>query len=125
MSHISRIKTKLFVKEFLLKAIEDLGYTYEEGDLMLNGLGGNHVQIQIKIPLRLSYDIGFRHTPQGYEIVADWWGVRGVKQPDFISRLSQRYAYHATRASLEAKGFALVEETNQEGAIHLTLRRMA
>jgi len=125
LSHITRIKTKIVEKQFLLHALEDLGYPYEEGDLTISGFGANKTKADIKIKLRLSNDIGFRHTSQGYEIIADWWGVRGVNQKDFTARIMQRYAYHTTRAKLESQGFSLIEETAKDGQIHLTLRRMA
>ncbi|HVP20640.1 MAG TPA: DUF1257 domain-containing protein [Anaerolineaceae bacterium] len=124
MSHISRIKTKMEVKEFILKALEDLGYRYEESGQITSGLG-EKTQVDIKINLRLSYDIGLKATPNGYEIVADWWGVRGVKRNEFSDRLMQRYAYHATKAKLEEQGFTLVSEENQKnGQIRLVLRRV-
>ncbi len=125
MSHITRIKTQIVEKEFLLQALTDLGYRYEEGDLEIHAAGTARAKVQIKVLLRMSLDIGLRHTPQGYEIVGDWWGVRGIKQAEFTNALMQRYAYLATRARLEAQGFALVEETNQDGQMHLTLRRAA
>lgn len=126
MSHISRIKTQMVEREFLLKAISDLGYAFEEGELEIGGFGTARAQVEIKIPLRLSGDIGFRNTPTGYEVVADWWGVRGVKREEFTNTLLQRYAYHATRARLEAQGFTLVEEaTTETGQIRLVLRRAA
>ena len=86
---------------------------------------GEKTQVDIKIHMRLSYDIGLRSTPNGYEIVADWWGVRGVKRQELTDKLMQRYAYHATRAKLEEQGFSLVSEENQEnGQIRLVLRRV-
>ncbi len=124
MSHISRIKTRMEVKEYLLKAIEDLGYKYEEGDLTLNGFT-DRVHVDVKIPMRLSFDIGFRSTLNGFEIIADWWGVRGINRKEFTDKLMQRYAYHAAKAKLEEQGFSLVSEENQaDGQIHLLLRRM-
>jgi hypothetical protein len=124
MSHISRLKTKMEVKEYILKALEDLGYTYEEGGQTISGLG-DRANVDIKVHLRMSYDIGLKATPNGYEIVADWWGVRGVKRKEFSDRLMQRYAYHATKAKLEEQGFALVSEENQDnGQIRLVLRRI-
>jgi hypothetical protein len=125
LSHITRLKTQMMEKEHLLRALEDLGYHYEEGDLEIRSAGTEKTRVEVKVSLRMSYDIGFRRGPTGYEVVADWWGVRGVNQKDFTTRLQQRYAYHATRAKLEAQGFSLVEETNKDGQIHLTLRRMA
>ena len=124
MSHISRIKTRMEVKEYLLKAIEDMGYKFEEGNLPLSGFV-DHVYVDVKIPMRLSFDIGFRSTSKGYEIIADWWGVRGIKRKEFTDKLMQRYAYHAAKAKLEEQGFSLVSEENQaDGQIRLVLRRM-
>ena len=126
MSHISRIKTQMVEKEFLLKALKDLGYPYEEGDLEVKGFGGQHTPVEIKLPLRLSNDIGFHKSGQAYEIVADWYGVRNLKQKEFTEHVMQRYAYHATCSKLEEQGFTLVNEENQkDGQIRLVLRRMA
>ena len=74
----------------------------------------------------MSYDIGLRKKENSYEIVADWFGVRGINQKEFTQRLMQRYAYHATRAKLEQQGFNMVEEKVEEtGQIRIVLRRMA
>jgi hypothetical protein len=126
MSHFSRLKTQIVDKEYLLQALKDLGYTVEEGDLRISGFGGQAAKVDLKISVRLSNDIGFRKVNGAYEVVADWWGVRGVKQKDFINQLMQRYAYIATRVKLEQQGFSLVEEqTAENGQIRLVLRRMA
>lgn len=126
MSHFSRIRTKMVVKEYIFKALTDLGFTFEEGEnLEVRGFGGQKTKVEIKIPLKLSYDLGLRPHENGYEIVADWFGVRGIKQHEFTQQLNQRYAYHAALAKLENQGFTLVEEKAEEaGQIRLTLRRM-
>src|SRR5262249_29060563 len=84
-------------------------------------------RVEIKVPTRQAgYDIGFRRTEAGYEVVADWYGIRGIEQKDFVRRLQQRYAYHAARARLEEQGFSLVSEESQaDGRVHLVLRRLA
>jgi hypothetical protein len=126
MSHFTRIKTRMVERAHLLAALRDLGYTPQEGEVQARGFAGGRAQVEIKIPTRGGYDIGFRPTAEGYEVVADWWGVRGVKQKTFVEQLTQRYAYHAARAKLEEQGFALVtEEKQSDGRIHLVLRRMA
>lgn len=126
MSHFSRIQTKMVEKDFILQALKDLGFAYEEGQQEVRGFGGQKTEVDIRIPLKLSYDVGLRHTAEGYTLVADWFGVRGVNQKDFTNRLMQRYAYHATRAKLEQQGFDMVEETVEEtGQIRIVLRRMA
>jgi hypothetical protein len=126
MSHFTRIKTQMVEQEYLKQALKDLGYTYQEGDVKIRGFGGKRTQVQIKVPTKnRGYDIGFRKVGEVYEVVADWWGIRGIKQKLFIQQVSQRYAYHAARTKLEEQGFALVSEKVQDGnRIHLVLRRM-
>jgi hypothetical protein len=127
MSHFSRIKTRIVEKEYLLDALKDLGYEYEEGDQKIRGFGGNQTPVQIRVKARrFGNDIGLRQNGDTWEIVADWWGVVGMKQKEFSQQLFQRYAYHAAKAQLAAQGFNLVsEEVGQEGRIHMVLRRTA
>ncbi|HZY87112.1 MAG TPA: DUF1257 domain-containing protein [Gemmataceae bacterium] len=125
MSHFSRIKTRMVERQHLLAALRDLGHTPEEGDVKARGFGIGKAKVEIKVPTKSGYDIGFRHTEQGYEVVADWWGVKGTQQKDFLQKLQQRYAYHAARAKLEEQGFTLVSEEQEGGRIRLVLRRMA
>lgn len=126
MSHFTRIKTQMAVKEYLLHALKELGHAYVEGTAEIRGFGGRKMQVEIRLPRPAGYDIGFRKEDAGYECVADWWGVRGTSQEQFLQPLTRRYAYHAARARLEEKGFSLVsEETSADGRVHLVLRRVA
>ncbi|MBI3946290.1 MAG: DUF1257 domain-containing protein [Armatimonadetes bacterium] len=127
MSHFTRIKTQMVEKEPLMRALRDLGYAPEEGAVTVRGWGGRRAGVEIRVPTgRLGYDIGFRKVGGAYECVADWWGVRGIRQDRFLQQVTQRYAYHAAREKLEAQGFTLAaEETTADGRIHLVLRRMA
>lgn len=127
MSHFSRIKTQMKDKDLVLKTLSDLGFSYEDAEgLTVRGFLGEGMPVDIKIPLKGSYDVGLRKRETGYELVADWFGVRGLNQQDFTEKLNQRYAYHATRSRLEEQGFDLVEEAVEEtGQIRLVLRRMA
>ena len=125
MSHISKIKTRIVEKEFLLAALADLGYSVEQGDLSISGFRGQTTPVEVLIKLPLSNDIGFRKEGDHYVIVADWYGVHGLTSRTFSNQLAQRYAYHATKAKLEEQGFSLVQESNEKGKIHLVLRRTA
>lgn len=126
MSHFSRINTKMDEKKYVLMALKDLGFSIEEGEQKVRGFSGQTMDVDIRVPLKLSYDIGLRKNGKSYEIVADWFGVRGINQKDFSQKLMQRYAYHATRDKLEEQGFAMVEEKVEEtGQIRIVLRRMA
>ncbi len=126
MSHFTRIKTQMVDKEYLKQALKDLGYAYEEGNVSIRGFAGQRTQVEIKVPTQSeSYDIGFRKPKDAYEVIADWWGIRGINRQKFLQQVTQRYAYYAARAKLEEQGFALVnEEVQAGGRIHLVLRRM-
>jgi hypothetical protein len=126
MSHFSKIKTRIVEREYLLSALEDLGYAYEVGQLEIKGFRENTETAEIRVQHANDYDIGFRLKGDRYELVADWWGISSITQKEFTNQLMQRYAYHAARAKLEAQGFDLVaEETGSRGSIRLVLRRTA
>lgn len=111
-------------QEYLIQALEDLDYACDEEDVTIRGFGRQSQQVDVRVKTR-GYDIGFRKVGKSYEIVADWWGVRGVNREKFLQQVTQRYAYHAARAKLEEQGFALTsEEIQEDGRIHLVLRRM-
>jgi len=123
VSHFSRIQTQLKDKKYLLQALQDLGYSFSEGDLTVKGFGGRKASASIVVHLPMSYDIGFTVQNGNYHIVADWIGVHGINRVKFINELSQRYAYHATRDKLEQQGFSVIEEKQEDGAVRILLRR--
>ena len=127
MSHFTRIKTHMVEKQYLVQALKDLGYAPDQGNLHVRGFGGRRSAVEIRVPTRgRGYDIGFRQVGGAYEVVADWWGIRGINRQQFVRQLVQRYAYHAARAKLEEQGFTLAaEETAADGSVHLLLRRIA
>lgn len=92
----------------------------------MRGYQGNRTEVEVKITTNSpGYDIGLRKTGDSYEVIADWWGIKNMTSQKFIQPLNQRYAYHAAKAKLEAEGFSLVSEQQEEGEkIHLVLRRM-
>lgn len=127
MSHFTRIKTQIVEKKYLIQSLQDLNYAYEEGNVEIRGYGGNRTAVEVKIPTNnRGYDIGFRKNGSGYEVIADWYGIRDINQKQFVQQVTQRYVYHATKEKLEEQGFALVaEEVERDGRVHLTLRRVA
>lgn len=126
MSHFTRMKTKIVKKDYLLKALRDLGYQPSEGKTRIRGFGGQETAVDIMIPTKnAGYDIGFRKTGQAFELVADWYGLSDIDPQQFLGQVQQRYTYHAVTSNMTAKGFEVVEEENQEdNTIHLTVRRV-
>lgn len=126
MSHFTTVKTQIVNKEQLKKALVDLQLSYQEGDVEIRGFGGNRMRVEIRVPTRNpGYDLGFRKQGESYELVADWWGIKDIKQEEFLKNLTQRYAYHVVKDQLEAQNFSLVtEEVQADRTIHITVRRM-
>lgn len=124
MSHFTRVRTQIVELDYLKRALTDLNYEYQVGHLTVRGFQGRRVAADVVVKTK-GYPIGFKKRDDTYDVVADWWGVRGVKRKQFLPQVMQRYAYHAARDKLEAQGFALVsEEVEEKGRVHLVLRRM-
>ena len=126
MSHFSTIQTKIVVKEYLKKALDDLKFNWEEGDLEVRGYQGNRTKAEIRIETgNQGYDIGFRKQGANYEVVADWYGIRNIKQEEFVQNVTQRYACNSVKGQLEQDGFTFVEDDVLENnTIHFSARRM-
>ncbi|MEW6418551.1 MAG: DUF1257 domain-containing protein [Nitrospirota bacterium] len=125
MSHFSRIKTRLVAKEYLIKALRDLGFQPKEGNVKIRGYNGRQTDVEVMaLTKNPGYDLGFRKTGDAYELVADWYGIKDINPETFLNQLQQRYAYHAVTSRMAEQGFEVVEEENLEDkSIHLTVRR--
>ena len=129
MSHFTTLKTKFVAVEPLIKALDDVRAQFHLGAIRRNaavsGWRGNTTTADLVLSTRhAGYDLGFRKQGETFELVADWYGITDYTQEKIVGAIAQRYAYHAVREQLSQQGFALVEEeTTQEQAIHLVLRR--
>jgi hypothetical protein len=135
MSHFTRLQTRLTDTEALRRALADMGFASVEVHAVaqpLVGFLGDRRQQTAEVIIRrkhigwLSNDIGFQRQEDGtFAAMISEYDRRRYSQ-EWLNRLTQRYAYHATRARLEGQGFDLVqEEKTPDGRIHLKLRRMA
>lgn len=126
MSHFTRLQTRLVQRQHVVQALQDLGYDVRQGGVEIQGYMGTRTAVDFMVPSGTpGYDIGFRQGGDGYEVVADWWGIKDLQQEVFLQRLTQRYAYCAVRRQLEEQGFTLVgEEQTAEEGLRLTLRRV-
>lgn len=136
MSHFSTIKTRLVERDYLLRALDDMGFKgkveVHEEPVPLHGFLGDRrrQKAEIVIPRkhvgRASNDVGFHRNPSGFYDAM----ISGFDQARFSSkwlgRLTQRYAYHAAVDKLREQGFEIVEETEEKsGQLNVTLRRVA
>jgi hypothetical protein len=136
MSHYSTIKTTIVRRDYLVRALEDMGFQgkvqVHDKAVRLRGYLGDwrrqkaEVVIPRKYVGRASNDLGFRQNEQGtYDaIISDY--DRRKYSSKWLGRLTQRYAYHAAVETLRQQGFEVVEETRQSGGeIQISLRRTA
>jgi hypothetical protein len=131
VSHFTTVKTKIKDLVCLVRAIEDLGYTFtkaeEHQQVKVKGYQGQTTDAVLAIHASKTYDIGVKLTAVGTcEFVADWWGVdttRGVSEDEFIKKLTQRYSYHKVMEEIRKKGYQIEsQETKEDQTIQVRVR---
>jgi len=125
MSHFSNIKTQLRNLSSLKSALGDLGLAWKQGPETVRGYRGETRSAELVIEQNNSYDVGFSWNGKEYELVADlqyWqqpWSVEG-----FLSRITQRYAYHTVVNESTNLGFQVTEtQKNEDGSLRLVVQR--
>jgi Protein of unknown function (DUF1257) len=125
MSHFSNIKTKIRNLESLTAALKDIGVDWKSGPQAVRGYQGDTRTAELVIQQENGYDIGFSSNGNEYELVADlqfWQQAWSVDR--FLSKVTQRYAYHTVLSEATKQGFQVAEERNQEdGSIRLVVQR--
>ena len=125
MSHFSKIKTSLKELSLLQKSLQDLGINWTTEVNTVSGYRDQKQFANLVIKQSNNYDIGFTWNGFEYQLVTDlqfWQQPWSVEL--FISKITQRYAYHSILKATTEKGFQTVEELTQEnGSIRLTLQR--
>jgi hypothetical protein len=126
VSHFTTLKTRIVSLEHLKAALTDLKMAFVDRPVSIRGYGGQTTQVELKVPTQSpGYDLGFRKQGDTYDLVADWWGIKDIRQGQFVQQLTQRYAYHVAKDQLEAQDFTVVEEAvEQDQTIHICVRRM-
>jgi len=113
MSHFTRIKTKITDKDFLIKALNLLGYSTQE-NVMLR-IGGDHGvgHVDEHVEVAITYDIGFRKVKDGtFHLVAEldtWEEPFPVER--FLQKVTQAYAKCIVQETVQEQGFEVVTES--------------
>jgi len=124
MSHITRIKTVMVEKQYLLKALQSMGYQVQERARSIVTDRGRRKEEELRVQPPRSCEISFRKVGQTYQVAADWDGVRGINRKEFVSQVVQRYSYYAAVDKLKEQGFEVAsEQVNQDRQIQIILRR--
>ena len=125
MSHFSQIKTQIRNLTSLQTALSDLEIDWKAGPQEVRGYQGQTRPAQVVIEQDNGYDLGFTWNGQEYEFVADlqFW-QQAVPVDRFLSKITQRYAYHTVVNETSKQGFQVSEQQNhQDGSIRLVLQR--
>ena len=127
MSHFSTVKTELRQLEPLVQALEDLGFTPDQGEQPVRGYRGQTVTADLAVSMENGGDLGFRWNAQtgAYELVTDldlWNQTIPVER--FLSKLTQRYALNTVLRASDSEGFQVAEQqVKQDGSIELVVTR--
>ena len=125
MSHFSQIKTQIRNLTSLQSALSDLGMEWKSGPRDVRGYRGQTQTAEVVIEQNNGYDVGFAWNGHEYELVADlqFWNLDNSVDR-FLSKVTQRYAYHTIVNESAQKGFQVSEQQkNEDGSIRLVLQR--
>lgn len=125
MSHFSQIKTQIRNLTSLQAALSDLGVDWKSGPCDVRGYRGQTQTAEVVIEQNNGYDVGFAWNGQEYELVADlqFWNI-DYSVDRFLSKVTQRYAFHTIVNESAQKGFQVSEQQkNEDGSIRLVLQR--
>jgi hypothetical protein len=124
MSHFTCIKTKIKEKDFLIKALNTLGYEAQENVLLENPDDHDHKQWNVEVAV--TDDVGFKRSQDGtLELVAelDAWDL-DVPVSRFIDKLTQQYAIENIKTQTVEKGYDVESEVkNLDGSVELVVTR--
>ena len=127
MSHFSTVKTELRQLEPLVQALNDLGYSPDQGERPVRGYRGQTVTADLAVAMDNGGDLGFRLNEKtgAYELVTDldlWKQTIPVER--FLSKLTQRYALNTVLKASGIEGFQVAEQqVKQDGSIELVVTR--
>jgi hypothetical protein len=125
MSHFSQIKTQIRNLTSLQSALSDLGMDWKTGPRDVRGYRGQTQSAEVVIEQNNGYDVGFSWNGHEYELVADlqFWNLDNSVDR-FLSKVTQRYAYHTIVNESADRGFQVAEQQkNEDGSIRLVLQR--
>ena len=127
MSHFSTIKTELKEVKPLIKALNQLGYSINQGKKYVKGYKGQVTDVDISMELKGNTMVGFKFNKNSnsYELVTDvdLWNL-DLPVERFISKVTQMYAYHTIISKTEEDGYQVVEQQNKnDGSIELVLTK--
>jgi len=122
MSHFTNVQVQIKSAKDIIECLTEMGYQIIAVKTV-TGYGKTKEMVDFAVKTE-GYSIGFKKNDSGvFDIVADWWGVKGVTEKEFISKLCVAYAEKKVRKFAQRKGFRLIEESAESGKQFLLVRR--
>ena len=125
MSHITKLKTKIQDREYLLKALDSLGIVYRIGPEIITSFYGEQRLAEIILPTKNEkYSIGLVKNGDTYELIADWYGIKEFTAEELLGKIAQRYSYMVVTEKLAERGFEIAsQDIDAQNQIRITLKR--
>ena len=113
MSHFTNIKTKIKDKDFLIKALNTLGYAVQENVVL--EVDGDHAldHPTVEAEVGVTNDVGFKKNEEGiFELVAEldtWEEPFPIER--FLQKVTQAYAKCIVVDTVQSQGYEVVTES--------------
>ena len=122
MSHFTNVRVQIKSAKDIIECLTEMGYQVINVKTV-KGYGNTKQLVDFAVKTQ-GYDIGFRRNEEGvFEILADWWGVKGVTEKEFVSSLCVAYAEKKVKRFAQRRGFRVTDETTELGKQFLLVKR--
>jgi len=122
MSHFTNVQVQIKSAKDIIECLTEMGYQVINVKTV-TGYGKTKEMVDFAVKTG-GYDIGFRRNDEGvFEILADWWGVKGVTEKEFVSNLCIAYAEKKVKKFAQRRGFRIIEESTESGKQFLLVKR--
>jgi hypothetical protein len=123
MSHFTTVTLLIFDLEELKICLRELGYTVIP-DTTIRGYGNSNQTVDLAVSTS-GYPMGFRKNFTGeYEVIADWWGVKGTNEKEFTTKLKTIYAERKVIKFANKNKYIVNKNTSNEGTRIELVRRI-
>ena len=132
MSHFTKLAVaNITSPDAFIAACKDFGLTDVKRNTSIKAWDGKTMEVDVAVKAG-NYDIGLVKNGKGYEMVSDWWGVRGAQIPALMrfknddqltGALVQHATKHAIVAKYKAQGFQAQVSEDEKHNLKVELTR--
>lgn len=136
MSHFTKIdRANIIDTVAFASACKELGFVDVRKNVEITDFYGKRITVDVAIKCG-KYDIALQKNKAGtYDMVADWWGVRGSNLPDKLKKcrsdedLQNMILKHTTKNTIvnryKRQGFRATVREDEDENLHVELARIS